>query len=464
MKDNKKMKRGEGWKKSESILFSAKVLGISLMLFIFFNISSFAQQNLQQLINYALKHSNDVKKASLQQEEAFYQHREAARKGLPQIEGKGSYSKMGLGDLSSSLNGFVPSDQSEMVSQMLSGWDNLYMASVTAQVTQLIYSQSYWSGLKLTRKTKELYDIMKEQSDEDIIAEVANNYYQAGSLMMQLQSLNKSKENLEEMYKVVELSYENDMTTETEVNRIKVSVVNLTTSIRSVENTIEIQKDYIKALAGLPHDTVITIDTAYISTVFKLRPQNTFNIEDVSSYQLMMKQDEIYKGKVKTAQAEYYPTLAAYAQLGYSYYGVDMKPSDLGNMNTIGLNLTIPIFTAGSRHSKVKQYQLQRAQLQEDIEKNTRFLTIDYTSAVMEYNTAAELLNVQKENRDLAQKVYDQTLLQYKEGMASIADVLNVNSDYLQADNSYNQQIIKCKTAEVKMLKASGQIKQMAEQ
>ncbi len=435
-----------------------------VMLFFVCGSSLYAQQDLQNLIQYALEHSNDVKKAGYKQDEAYYKYRETLGQGLPQIEGSGSYSMMNLGDLTSSLDGMssmVGEEQAAAIAAMLADWDKLYMSSVGVQVTQLIYSQSYWVGLKTTRKARELYDIMKEQSDEDVISEVANNYYQAGSLIMQLNTLNKSRSNLEDLYKVVELSYKNDMVTETELNRIKVSIVNLKTSIRSVSNAISIQKNYIKALAGLPLDTTIHIDTAYIANDFKLKAEGDFNIEDVTAYKILQKQDEVYKGQVKSAQAEYYPTLAAYFKLNYSNYGTEATLKDYGNNNMVGLNLSIPIFTSGTKHSKVQQYKLQRAQLQEDIEKNKRLLAIDYTSAVSDYYTAAELLNVQKENRELAQKVYDQTLMQYKEGMASLADLLNVNNDFLSADNSYNQQIIKCKTAEVKMLKASGKIKQM---
>ncbi len=437
---------------------------LGLVFFLFFGAHSFAQQDLQKLIQYALEHSNDVKKAGYKQNEAFYKYRETLGQGLPQIEGSGSYSRINLGDLTSSLNdmsGMVDETTAAALGAMMSEWDKLYMSSIGVQVTQLIYSQSYWTGLKTTKKNRELYDILKEKSDEDVIAEVANNYYQAGSLIMQLQTLNKSKANLEDLYKVVQLSYENDMVTETELNRIKVSIVNLKTSILSVNNAIGIQKNYIKALAGLPLDTTITIDTAYIANDFKLKAETGFNIEDVTAYKILQKQDEVYKGQVKSAQAEYYPTLAAYFKLQFTNYGTEATFNDYGNTNMVGLNLSVPIFSSGTKHSKVQQYKLQRAELQEDIEKNKRLLAIDYTSAVSDYYTAAELLNVQRDNKKLAQKVYDQTLLQYKEGMASLADLLNVNNDFLSADNSFNQQIIKCKTAEVKMLKASGKIKEM---
>ena len=121
--------------------------------------------------------------------------------------------------------------------------------------------------------------------------------------------------------------------------------------------------------------------------------------------------------------------------------------------------MSIPIYNSGVTHAKVKQSLLRQKQLDEDILQTKDFLKVDYQNAFSEYQTARNLLGVQRDNRELAQKVYRQTMLQYQEGMASLADLLNVNSDFLQADNSYNQQVIKCKTSEIKMLKATGNLK-----
>jgi len=130
-------------------------------------------------------------------------------------------------------------------------------------------------------------------------------------------------------------------------------------------------------------------------------------------------------------------------------------------MNTIGLSLSVPIFSSGIDYAKVKQAEFKQKQLNEDISQTKDMLAIQYNNAMLEYQTAHNLLFVQKENRELAEKVYKQTHLQYVEGLASMADLLNVNSDFLQADNSYDQQALKCKTAEVKMLQASGNLKQL---
>ncbi len=42
---------------------------------------------------------------------------------------------------------------------------------------------------------------------EDVIDEVATAYYQAGSMMLQLQTIRKSIDNLKEMHRIADLSY-----------------------------------------------------------------------------------------------------------------------------------------------------------------------------------------------------------------------------------------------------------------
>jgi len=153
--------------------------------------------------------------------------------------------------------------------------------------------------------------------------------------------------------------------------------------------------------------------------------------------------------------------VAAFGKFSYSSYNFSSEIDKLSNMNTFGLSLSIPIFSSGVNNAKLKQSQLKQAELREDILKASDLLAVNYNNAFLEYQTAGRMLAAQKQNRELALKVYNQTSLQYQEGMASMADVLNVNSDFLQADNSLNQQILKCKTARIKMLKATGNLKSL---
>ena len=425
--------------------------------------NSYGQTELQSLINYSLKHSHDIKKSDLQYQEARYQQKEAIGKGLPQIEGTADYSKMFISiDLPASMYDMVGPDYAPLLDQ-IANMDAIYMASVGAQVTQLIYSQSYLEGLKTLKKTKELYQTLKAKTEEEVVEEVANTYYQLLTLYLQLETVDKSLVNLNEMYRIVNLNYENDLIVKTDVNRLKVNITNLEVTKQTLQNSIKLQLNYTKALAGMPSDTIFKIDTSLIAKSLELRQGgfNTFSVEQVPAFQALLKQGDIYKQQIKLAQANYYPTLAAYGQLSYSSYNTAAQIEKMRNMSTIGLQLKIPIFTSGANHAKVQQERVKELGLQEDILKSEKLLNINYQNASMEYQSACDLLTVQEENKKLAQDVYDQTSFQFKEGMASMADLINVNSDFLNAENSYNLQIVKCKLAEIKLLKTTGNLKQL---
>lgn len=429
------------------------------------------QTSLSDLVNYSLEHSHSVKKAGYQRKEADYLRKETLAKGLPQIDASASYSKM-LFDVDIPQSAYdmvianVSPENQQMVLGILSQIDNidaLYMVSTGFQVTQLIYSRSYWVGLKTTQKTQELYSVLQDKTDEDVIDEVATAYYQAGSMMLQLQTIRKSIDNLKEMHRIAELSYQNDFIKESDVNRLQVTITNLDVTRQTLQNGVKIQLNYLKALAGMPADSVLAIDTATMVKDFTGELKiPAFNIGNVPSYQALIKQDEIYAQQIKLAQAKFLPTLAAYGKFDFSSYNTTSEIEKLTNMNTLGVSLSMPIFSSGANYSKVKQAQLKQSQLREDIQKTKDLLTVSYNSAVTEFQTAGSMVKAQQENRDLAAKVYHQTSLRYQEGMASMADLLNVNSDFLQADNSLNLQILKYKTSEIKMLKATGNLKQIA--
>lgn len=416
------------------------------------------QTKLAELIAFALEHSTEIKKVNLQVEESGYMRKEIHGQGFPQVEATSNYSMMGLPEItiSDKLGQIIPQDLMPLL-QQLSNVGALYTASAGVQVTQLIYSQSYLVGVKTARKSVELYELLRNKTREDVIEEVANSYYQALALMVQLNTIDKSLKNLKDMYRIVDLSYRNDMIRENDVNRLKIAITNLEVNRQTVSNVIAIQLNYLKVLAGMPSDMTVEPDTSLMNSEIKSL-SSSFSVDNVPAYQVLLKQSEINGNQIMLAKSKYLPVLAAYGQFNFSSYNTSPGISRFSNVNTFGARLSIPVFSSGVNQSKVKQTILRKEQTDETILKTKELLSIGYSNALSEYETAVSLLDVQKENRNLALKVYHQTSAQFREGMSSMADVLNVNSDYIQAENSYNQQILKCRFSEIKMLKSAGNL------
>ncbi|MEN6455435.1 MAG: TolC family protein [Prolixibacteraceae bacterium] len=417
--------------------------------------------NLSSLLKHAVENSHAVKKAAFRQQESNSKTKEAIANGLPQVEGSLSYSRMGLPEISISeeMLEALPDEISPLLSR-LSDIKALHTGAAGVTVSQLLYSQSYLTGVKQAKKAEDLYKILLEKTEDDVIREVSSYYYQILTNYSNLSILNRNIQNLEKLHQILKLQYENDFVRQTDVNRLKITVTNLKTQRETLENGIQIQERILKILAGISSETVMRLDTTGAEKMSYAQPGTTVYVPDLlPDYQALVKQDELAMLQVKSNKAAFYPNLAAYGQFNYSSYATKFGFDNRSGMNTIGFKATIPIFSSGMRKQQVVQSQLKLKQTQEDFELAGKQLETGYQNAVNTLHSAWSGLQDQQENKALANEVYGQVKLQFDEGMASLTDLLNVESSLLEAESLFNQQLLKYKLAEIDLLKSTGKLK-----
>jgi outer membrane protein TolC len=417
--------------------------------------------NLNDLLKNAIENSHEIKKAGLQQAESGSRTKEVIANGLPQIEGSLNYSRMGLPEINipEEMLDAMPEEISPLLSS-LSGINAFHTSSAGVTVSQLLYSKSYLTGVKQAKKAEDLYHILLQKTEEDIIHEVASNYYQVLMNYSNLNILNENIKNLEKLYDILKLQYENDFVKQTDVSRLRVTVTNLKTQRETLGNGIKIQERILKILAGIPAGTTMQLDTTVLGRMNWQEPVTSEYIQELlPEYQALQKQTELAGLQIESDKAAFYPNLAAFGQFTYSSYATEFKFDNFSNMNTIGLKATIPVFSSGMKKQRVMQSQLKLQQTEEDFELNRKYLETSYQNAVNSLYSAWSNLKDQQENKALANEVYGQVKLQFDEGMASLTDLLNVESSLLEAESLYNQQLLKYKIAEIELLKATGKIK-----
>ena len=417
--------------------------------------------SLNDLLKQAVENSHEMKKAVLKKSESNLKTREVIANGLPQVDGSINYSRMGLPkiDISQEIMDILP----EQVAPMLEGLDDIkafHTTSAGVTLSQLLYSQSYLSGVKQAKKAEDLYNTMLQKTEEDIIHDVSANYFQILMNYSILNILNENIANLEIVYNILKLQYENDFVKQTDVNRLKVTLTNLKTQRETLTNGIGVQERILKIISGIPMEKGMVIDTAIIRQMNYQKPAaSDFMLDILPEYQLLKKQSELAGLQIKSDKAAFYPNLVAFGQFNFSSYATKFQVNNFNNMNTIGLKANIPIFSSGMRKDRVKQSQLKFEQNQEDFDLSKKYLETNYQNATNSLLSSWMSLQAQQENKELANQVYKQVKLQFDEGMASLTDLLNVDSSLLDAENLFNQQLLKYKLAELELLKATGKLK-----
>jgi outer membrane protein len=97
---------------------------------------------------------------------------------------------------------------------------------------------------------------------------------------------------------------------------------------------------------------------------------------------------------------------------------------------TLGLTLSVPILTGGSRNARVRQAELQLDQVgvaKQQLEDN---LKLQYAQAHAAYEYALDSYKTQKRNVEIAKKIRDRTLKKYQEGLATSLEVTQAENQY----------------------------------
>ena len=126
--------------------------------------------------------------------------------------------------------------------------------------------------------------------------------------------------------------------------------------------------------------------------------------------------------------------------------------------SAIGLNVNIPIFTGGSTKSKIQQAEIDILDLDQDIQNTQLQLSLEYKNAVT--NIENSLINIEsmKNNVTLAEKVQKDTQSNYQYGLATLTEVLDSENALTDAKQNYTTALLDYKQAEIKLIKAKGEL------
>lgn len=455
----------------------SKNSSLLLILLLSINFSVFSQSypagegegySLKEVLKAGLENSYDLKKTRLDENAAAYQRKEIIGSGLPQLKAYGNYNNflnvtpMGL------PGGFLnPESTPNDIDVVQFGVPQSLQAGV--QLNQLIFSQSYLVGLKAARTSEEFYLLLTQMSEEDILYDLAMNYYNIVGLELQRENIDANMDRLVSLERILKVQVENDLAKKVDYNRIKVNLTTLQASKDDLEIGIAQSKNYLKLLMGIPMDTALELeDQDFDLDLGQALPTGlNSDLQNRVDLRVLSKQQDLYGLDIQNIRSGYYPTLIGFADVNYNTFSNDFtflsesKPWYRGAL--IGLKLEIPIFDGFQKKNRVAQAKVRSLQLDQDIEKANQAAVMQHQNAIKKLTSSIGSAKAQEENLQLAEEVYAQTELLYKEGLSPLTDLLEAETALREARTALNNQLISVKTAQVDLYKATGDITKMAE-
>lgn len=122
------------------------------------------------------------------------------------------------------------------------------------------------------------------------------------------------------------------------------------------------------------------------------------------------------------------------------------------------MSLHVPIFTGFGTRAKVRQADIELKKNEQDIKDTKLSLDLAYQNAKVQIQNSLSTIDLQKENAKLAKEVLENTQNNYKQGLATLTDLLDSENSYIQAQNNYTSALLDYKLAEVQLIKAKGEL------
>jgi len=433
-----------------------KSIPIFCMALLFSNIAG-AQQSvtLKDALNFAVENNANARKSRLDIDGGKYKTQEVRARALPQVTGNASLTYNPI------IGQLVVGDQSFQLGRT---WNS----NAGIQVSQELFNQQVFTGLKAAKTSETYYQLNSNLTEEQVIEQVANNYYQVLVSRQQLNVIDTNIKNVQVVEKIINTQYDNGLAKKIDVDRIKVNLTNLYTQREQTVNAVVQLENQLKYSMGMPVNTAIVIPADELTSVEQLPVlADTVSISGRTEMRLLNIQKELYSLQRKAYVAEYYPSLSLTGNI--STTGQSDK-FDLFNRrgsafyydaSAIGISLRVPIFNGFATRSRIRQTDIDLRKADEDIRQTTNTLNLAYENAKIQLKNNINTIKSQRQNVQLAQEIYNSTQNNYNNGLAALTDLLDTENALTQAQNSYTQALLNYKIAEIQLIKSNGNIKSL---
>jgi len=416
-----------------------------------------AQQplTLKDALNFAIENNAAGKKSRLDIDGGRFKTQEIRAQALPQVTGNASLTYNAI------IGQLVFGDQAFQLGR---AWND----NAGVQVSQQLFNQTVFTGLKAAKTSEAYYNLAASFTDEQIIEQVANNYYMVLVSRQQLNVIDTNIKNVKVVEKIISNQYNNGLAKKIDVDRIQVNLTNLQTQREQTINAVVQLENQLKFSMGMPVNTPIVVPPDELKKVETL-PElaDTINTSGRIEMRLLNIQKELYGLQRKSYLAEYYPTLSLTGNL--STTGQSDKfdlfkrrgSAFYYDASAIGITLRVPIFNGFATRSRVRQADVDLKKTDEDIRERTNSLNLAYENAKIQLRNNINTIKAQRQNVTLAQEIYNSTQNNYNNGLAALTDLLDTENALTSAQNSYTQALLNYKIAEIQLIKSNGNIKSL---
>lgn len=424
--------------------------------------------DLGKALEIALSENPTVKVADKEIQKKKYARKGSYASLFPQISFAGDYNRtlkkqvmymdFDMGDMG---GGSLPegTDMSSMDEGFEVGRSNNWSLGFNASMP--LVNASLWKSLSISALDVELAVEQARSSKIAMVNQVKKSFYAVLLASDSYRVFKQSYDNAMENYLDIKRKYEQGTVAEYDLIRADVTVKNTEPNLLQAENSLTLAKWQLKALLGMDLDLNIDCDgqlTDFKSSLFAdyLSTDTTLS-ENTDLKQLDLQAEQLKKTLVMQ-KFDYLPTLSLTGLYQWSAMNNDFKFKNYrwNPYSMIGITLSVPIFSGGSKFYKVKQTKVSIDQLNLQRDDTKRNLQLAVKQYIDNINTCIKKFDAAQKGVEQAERGYMISQKRYDTGAGTWLEMNDAELALTQARLNFNQSIYDYMVAKADLEKVLG--------
>ncbi len=324
------------------------------------------------------------------------------------------------------------------------------------QLAMPLYNPQIRGGITAAEIAGELSALQVEKSEEQVIFEVTNLYYNAQVLQHQLLFMDSNLVNTGRLLATLQLLRSQGLAKGTDLGKVELQQAQLQTQRTQLEGKLAQVLNGLRFFMGIDMGTplAVAMDISQGENI-------NYNAAPSVDARIVQTQNQLLANELNTLEKSRLPTVSAFASFGVTGYGYTGQPDPFLKVFPIGLvgvQAAYPLWNPVTRRQIAhKEAELLGNQLQAANVQAQNDLAL--ANAVLQKTAAAASLPASKQQIEWADSVYRQTLLQQRQGTATLTDTLLADNALREAQQQYLNLLVDLLKADLELKKASGHIK-----
>jgi len=292
----------------------------------------------------------------------------------------------------------------------------------------------------------------------ELVFNISSIFYDILARRHVIESLKSNRRALKQHLEQVKALIANERATKVDRLRTEVRLADVRQELADARNTIRTRRHALATLMGIRNadeplqvkgnlefdETTLPDAEAALEAARKRR----------ADYRSLRAKVEAQKRRVGAARAELWPTLSLQASYGDRWDASDMStPEDVGNA---GVGLSLPLFEGGRIRADVRKQVAELESSRQRLRKLRLQIRLEVRTALNNVSSARERVQATNKAIQQAKESLRTQRLRYRNGKASVTDVLDAQSGLLESQKNYYRALAAWNTARSELRLATG--------